>query len=147
MANHNATIAAASAAVPPEKTRVNQNHGRIRFFESTYDAAESGAPASGDTITWGELPVGARVIGHLSELSYGAGTADSTATVGDADDADRYLAAQAITSAGSASLTSGAGGAASYVVTEETKTVTSTIAGAAVGAAQKIALRLAYVLD
>lgn len=147
MANFNAKNAAASVATPPTKVKTQDQHGRIRWFESTFDAAVSGAPQIADTITWGVLPVGAKVIGHLSQLSYSAGTASSTATVGDAGSANRHLAAQAINAAGAAVLTSGAAGVESYVVTEATKTVTSTIAGAAVGASQKIALRIAYVLD
>lgn len=147
MANHNASNAAAKAATPPQRVKANKQHGRIRYFESTFDAAVSGAPGIADTITWGELPVGARVIGHLSQLSFSSGTASSTATVGDAASGNRHLAATSITSAGSASLTSGASGAESFEITEATKTLTSTIAGAAVGASQKIALRVAYVLD
>lgn len=147
MTNFNASIAAAAATNPPTKVKVNQKHGRIRYFEATFDAAVSGAPQIADTITWGDLPVGARVLAHLSELSFSAGTASSTATVGDAASANRHLAATSIASAGSAKLTSNAGGVESYVVTEATKTLTSTIAGAAVGSSQKIALRVAYVLD
>jgi len=147
MANFNANIATAQANTPPVKVKANQFFGRIRYFEGFYDAAVSGAPQIGDTITWGNLPVGARVLAHLSELSFSAGTASSTATVGDAGDADRHLAAASIATAGSAKLTSNAGGVESYEVTEATKTVTSTIAGAAVGSSQKIALRIAFVCD
>ena len=147
MANFNADNAAATAAIPQTRIKTNKQHGSIRYFESTFDAAVSGAPQIADTITWGDLPVGARVLAHLSQLSYGTGTASSTATVGDAGSANRHLAAQAINSAGATTLTSNAAGVASYEVTEATKTLTSTIAGAAVGASQKISLRVAYVLD
>lgn len=147
MTNFNASIAAASAATPPTKVKANQKHGRIRYFESSFDAAVSGAPQIADTITWGDLPVGARVLAHLSEISWGTGTASSTATVGDAGSGNRHLAATAITTAGSAKLTSNASGVESYVVTEATKTLTSTIAGAAVASSQKLSLRVAYVLD
>lgn len=147
MANFNASIAAAKAAQPPKRVKSNQLQGRIRYFEATFDAAVSGAPQTSDTITWGDLPVGARVLSHLSELSWGTGTASSTATVGDAGSGDRHLAATSITTAGSTKLTTNAGGLESYEVTEATKTLTSTIAGAAVGSSQKLALRVAYVLD
>lgn len=147
MSNFNADNAASNAATPQTRIKVNKQHGRIRYFESTFDAAVSGAPQIADTITWGDLPVGARVLAHLSQLSWGTGTASSTATVGDAASANRHLAATAITTAGSAGLTSNAAGVASYEITEATKTLTSTIAGAAVAAAQKVTLRVAYVLD
>ena len=147
MANINASLAAAKAATPPITPKANQSHGSIRFFESTYDQAVNGTANIADTITWGDLPVGARVVSHLSTLSYSAGTASSTATVGDAGSANRHLAAQAITSAGQTTLTTGNSGVAGYEITEATKTLTSTIAGAATAAAQKITLRVAYVLD
>src|SRR3546814_1333259 len=100
MANFNADNAAALASTPPTRVKVNKQHGRIRYFESTFDAAVQGAPAVADTITWGSLPVGARFVGHLSQLNWSTGTASSTLTLGDAADADRHLAATAITTAG-----------------------------------------------
>lgn len=147
MSNFNADNAVASAATPQTRIKVNKQHGRIRYFESSFDAAVSGAPQIADTITWGDLPVGARVISHLSQLSFSAGTSSSTATVGDAGAANRHLTATSITSAGAADLITNAGGVAGYEITEATKTLTSTIAGAAVGSSQKITLRVAYVLD
>lgn len=146
MANINATNAAAKAATPPSRLSTTVAHGRIRYFESTYDQAVHGTAAASDTITWGDLPVGAKVLPHLSQLSWGTGTASSTATVGDAASGNRHLAATAITTAGTADLTS-SGGAPGYVITEATKTLTSTIAGASTASAQKITLRVAYVLD
>src|SRR3546814_18837277 len=100
MANFNADNAAALASTPPTRVKVNKQHGRIRYFESTFDAAVQGAPAVADTITWGSLPVGARFVGHLSQLNWSTGTASSTLTLGDAADADRHLAATAIPTAG-----------------------------------------------
>lgn len=147
MANFNADLAAAKAATPPNRTKANKQHGRLRIFESTYTAPASGTPQIADTITWGDLPVGARVLSHLSTLSYAAGTASSTATVGDAASANRHLSAQAINAAGQTALTTGNSGVASYEIAEATKTLTSTIAGAAVAANQVITLRVVYVLD
>src|SRR3546814_9472382 len=80
MANFNADNAAALASTPPTRVKVNKQHGRIRYFESTFDAAVQGAPAVADTITWGSLPVGARFVGHLSQLNWSTGTASSTLT-------------------------------------------------------------------
>lgn len=148
MANVNATNAAAIATTPPTKVKVNKQHGRIRYFESTYDQAVDGTAAVADTITWGDLPVGARIVNHLSQMNFGTGTAASTATVGDAVDPDRHLAATAINAAGVATLVTGAAsGVAGYEITEATKTISSTIAGAGTAANQKITLRIAYVLD
>ena len=153
MANFNATNAASLAKTPPERVEVNKLHGRIRYFESTYDAAVHGVMAIGDTITWGPLPVGARVVGHLSELNWSTGVASATLTVGDAADADRHLAATAITTAGVAVPKAQSASGATFETSDasgsatDNCTLTSTLAGAATGAAQKITLRVAYVLD
>lgn len=154
MANFNADNATNQAAVPPVKVKVNKQHGRVRFFESTYTAPATGMPAIADTITWGSLPVGARVIGHLSQLRWGTGTASSTLNVGDAASAARHLAATAITTAGSAvPEAASAAGVASFETTDNSDLATnnckliSTIAGAGLAANQALTLRMAYVMD
>lgn len=153
MANFNADNAAAKASTPPTRVKVNKQHGRVRWFESTYTAPASGTPQIADTITWGDLPVGARVIGPLSSLNVSAGTASSTINVGDAASAARHLAATAITSAGNTALANPANGAASFETSDASETATnncrliSTVAGAAIAANQVLTLRVAYVLD
>src|SRR3546814_7478256 len=97
MANFNADNAAALASTPPTRVKVNKQHGRIRYFESTFDAAVQGAPAVADTITSGSLPAGARFVGHLPQLNWSTGTPSSTLTLGDAADPDRHLAVAALT--------------------------------------------------
>jgi hypothetical protein len=83
----------------------NQSGGRIRYAEMQFVAPSSGtAPAIGDKIIWGRLPVKARIIAALSRILYNAGTASCTANLGDQFLATRYLAATAINAAGSTAL-------------------------------------------
>ena len=153
MANFFADNAAATVAVPKGRTKANKQGGRIRWFESTYTAPAAGAPAIADTITFGTLPVGARIIGPLSSLNVSAGTASCTLAIGDAATANRHLAATGITSAGNTLLANPANGAASFETSDASGTATDnctirgTVAGAAVAANQVITLRLAYVTD
>jgi hypothetical protein len=155
MANVNATIKTAQAATPPLRVKTQQMHGRIRYFESTYLAPATGMPAIADTITWGDLPVGARIIGHLSQLNWGTGTASSTLNLGDGASAARHLAATAITTAGVAiPQAATASGVAGFEVSDggatpatNNSTLISTIAGAGLAANQSITLRIAYVMD
>lgn len=153
MANFQADNAAAVAAVPQTRNKTNKQHGRIRWFESTYTAPASSTPQIGDTIEWGSLPLGARVIGPLSSLNCSAGTASSTINVGDAASAARHLAATAITSAGNTALANPANGAASFETSDASSAATnnckllSTVAGAQIAANQVITLRIAYVTD
>lgn len=153
MPNFNADNAAALASTPPTRVKVNKQHGRIRYFESTFDAAVKGAPAIADTITWGSLPLGARVIGHLSELNWSTGTASSTLNLGDAASAARHLAATAITTAGVAVPKAQSASGAVFETSDASSAATnncslvSTVAGAAIKSDQVITLRVAYVLD
>ncbi len=153
MASGLGTIATNNAATPTVRNKVNQLHGRIRFFESTYTVPASNGPAIGETITWGSLPLGARVLGHLSRLRWSAGAASSTLNLGDAASAARHLAATAVTSAGSATPDVAETNGASFEVTDVSTAATnngtliSTVAGANLQAAQVITLRIAYVLD
>lgn len=154
MANFNADLRTNEAATPPVRNKVNKQHGRLRYFEATYTAPATGMPTIADTITWGSLPVGAKVVGHLSQLRWGTGTASSTLNVGDAASAARHLEATAITTAGSAVPdAAAAAGVAGYVTTDGSTAATndctliSTIAGAGLAANQALTLRVAYVCD
>jgi len=153
MATFYADNAANAVAVPPVKTKVNKQHGRLRYMEATYTAPASGTPQVGDVIQWGRVPVGARVVQHLSTLVWSVGTASSTINLGDAAAAARYLGATSIATAGNALVGSPANGAASFEVSDgsgkatDNSMVQSVVAGAAVAANQVITLRLAYVLD
>jgi hypothetical protein len=153
MPNFTADLATNLVAVPQVKNKSTKQSGRIRFFESTYTAPASGAPIIADTIEWGRLPVGARIIPHLSRFDWSTGTASCTINLGDSASAARHLAATAITTAGTVALTTPASGAASFETSDASNTATdntklvSTVAGAAIAVNQVITLRLAYVQD
>ena len=102
MANFSATQAINQAS-PLIKSRVDQSHGRIRFFESLYAAPASGAaPAIADKIIWGTLPIGAVLLTHLAQMAWNTGTASCTLNLGDSCVAAKHLAATAITTTGTA---------------------------------------------
>lgn len=149
----NATRAANTAAIPPIKPKTNLLHGRLRVFESTYTAPATGMPTIADTIVWGDIPVGARILGHLSLLSFGTGTASSTLNLGDAASAARHLAATAIATAGVAIPQAQSASGATFEVTDGSGAATnnskliSTIAGAGLAANQVLTLRVSYVMD
>jgi hypothetical protein len=87
---------------PSVRSRVNRLHGRVRYMHSLFRAPPSGAaPAIADKIIWGKLPVGARILGHMSRMDWTTGTASCTLNLGDQQGAARHLAATAITTAGS----------------------------------------------
>lgn len=88
---------------PTTRMKASRVNGRVRIWESIFKAPSSGtAPAIGDKIIWGKLPVRARILGHLGLLNFNAGTASCTINLGDQFLATRHLAATAINAAGSA---------------------------------------------
>lgn len=98
------TIVNGPAYGQPLVTRLKANklNGRIRLFESFYYAPASGvAPAIADKIIWGKLPLRSRIINTLSVLRFSTGTAACTLNLGDNIVPARYLAATAVTTAGS----------------------------------------------
>ena len=85
------------------RSKVNRQNGRIRYFNAVFRAPASGAaPAIADKIIWGKLPVGARILGHLSRLDFNTGTASSTLNLGDQFVPARHLVATSVTATGSA---------------------------------------------
>ncbi len=151
MASVNADLQSNAVATPPVKSKVNRSHGRVRLFEATVTPAV--AVAIGETITWGSLPKGARVLGHLSKLYFSAGTASSTLNLGDAASAARHLAATAINAAGSAVPEAQSASGAQFETSDDSTAATnnctliSTVAGAAIPIGQVLTLKIAYVLD
>ena len=147
-------------ATPPVRVKVNKLHGRIRFAMGLWPATNP-APAVADIIYFVRLPVGARILGHLSRLSFNAGTVASTMNLGDNVSAARHLAATAINAAGNAtpSVVTESLGVAPYETTDASKDGTGvpsatndcdirgTVAGAAVAVTQTIGLYMAYVHD
>ena len=103
MANFTASIINRAVALPGQKSRTDQSHGRIRIWESLYQAPASGtAPAVGDKIIWGALPLGAALLTHLARLDYTANGAACTVNLGDSCLAAKHLAATSTIAAGSA---------------------------------------------
>jgi hypothetical protein len=151
MANATADIRTNEVATPPVRCKVNRLHGRIRHFEATVTPAV--AVAIGVTITWGSLPLGARVLGHLSKLYFSAGTASSTINLGDAASPARHLAATSVAAAGSAVPEAQSASGAQFETSDASSgatnncTLISTVAGAAVPIGQVLTLKVAYVCD
>lgn len=86
-------------ATPVVKADSSEWHGNIRV---QYDSYEASSLASGSDISVARLPKGAKVydvIVHFDALG-----ASSTVSVGDADDADRFITATSTASAGQMSM-------------------------------------------
>lgn len=75
--------------------------GRLRLLEAVF-VVPAATLQIADKIIWGKLPVKSSLVGHLSKLTFTAGTASSTVNLGDNIAAARYLAATSVASAGSA---------------------------------------------
>lgn len=161
MANWFSTQVTSQNASPPVRVKVNLNHGRIRFACGLFPATNP-APAIADIIYFVRLPVGARILGFMSRLSWNAGTASSTMNLGDNVTVARHLAATAINAAGNAtpSVVTDSLGTAPNETSDGSRDLATgvpsatndcdirgTIAGAAVATTQTIGLYMAYVQD
>lgn len=144
-------------ATPPVRVKVNKLQSRIRYALGIYTAPAVN-PQIADTIAFVRLPKGCRVIGHLAQLNWSAGTAACTLNLGDAASAARHLAATAITAAATATPQAASANGASFETTDESlssgdPTATNncdlrgTVAGAVVAVAQVIALHMAFSQD
>jgi len=135
-----------------------EDSARVRRFFREYVAPASSPPAIADTIYWGTLPRGARILrSNPGSISCGAGTASSTLNVGlratagakTVISATQLSTALDVAAAGQKPLVGGAAyasGVAEAPLTEECD-VYSTVAGAAIAANQRIVLEVLYVLD
>lgn len=85
----------------PLKVKASKLGGRLRLLESFF-VVPAATLAIADKIVWGKLPQKAKLLGHLSKLTFTAGTASSTVNLGDNIVPARYLAATAVNAAGSA---------------------------------------------
>ena len=159
MANWFGTEVTSLNAAPPVRVKVNRLNGRIRYASGLFPATNP-APAIADFIYLVRLPVGARILGWLSQLSWFTGTASETLTVGDTASTARHLAATAATTAGTAipQAVTSATGATAFETTDGTLSsgvpgstnncdIGCLVAGAAVATTQLIALHMAYVQD
>ncbi|MDQ3139987.1 MAG: hypothetical protein M3Q15_04615 [Pseudomonadota bacterium] len=153
MANVQADIKAAQVNTIPTRLRTQSFFGRIRIFEATYTVPATGGPIVGETISWGQLPVGARTLGNMGKLYFSTGAAASTLNLGDAVSAARHLAATAVTTAGNAVPEAANAAGAQFSTSDSSTAVTnncdliSTVAGAALVAGQVITLRFPFVND
>jgi hypothetical protein len=82
------------------RARVNKLQGRLRIIEAVMTLPA--AAVIGDKLIVAKLPLKSRLVGHLSKLQWGAGTAAQTLALGDPQNGARYLAATASNAAGSA---------------------------------------------
>lgn len=151
MPDINANVQAARTAVPFNPVRTTFFGGEVQVLISTVTVPPTGGPAIGEAITWGTLPQGARLL-PISQLYFGAGAASSTLNLGDRAAPARYLAATAVTSAGSANAAAAyAAGALPEVVTvapglaTDQSELRSIVAGANLQAGQVITLVAYYV--
>lgn len=150
MANGNGSLAAARTAFPQTLTKPNLQGGDIQVFVSTYTVPASGGPGIGEYISWGFLPFGARLM-PTTKLYFAAGAASSTLNLGDPVTPARYLAATAVTSAGSAVAEAQYANGALFDVaivkpgdaTDQSE-LRSVVAGAALQAGQVITLVAQY---
>lgn len=119
----------------------NQKEGRVRVFIS--EIVFSGA-LNGDTIQWGKIPAGARLIGgRLIGNANGAGV---TFTLGDTGSTSRFLAATAYNAATTTEVANTYALVAGYEFTAETVLV-SIIGGGNPTNATKLMVILLYVVD
>jgi hypothetical protein len=151
MADGIASVQAARTAVPFNPVKTNQFGGEVQVLISTYTVPAANGPIVGESITWGTLPQGARLLPN-SQLYWSAGAASSTLNLGDRAAAARYLAATAVTTAGSATAAAAyAAGAVPEVLTltpgvaTDQSELRSVVAGAALQAGQTITLVAYYV--
>ncbi len=134
-----------------------EDSARVRRFLREYVAPASSPPAIADTIYWGTLPRGARILrSNPGQISCSAGTSLSTLNVGLRTTKDKTVVSATqlstaldVAAAGQKALVGGAAyanGVAEAPLTEECD-VYSTVAGAAIAANQRIMLEILYVLD
>lgn len=150
MANGNGSLAAARVAYPQTLTKPNLQGGDVQVFISTYTVPASGGPGIGEYISWGFLPFNARLM-PTTRLYFAAGAASSTLNLGDPVTPARYLAATAVTTAGSAVAEAQYANGALFDVlitkpgdATDTSELRSVVAGAALQAGQVITLVAQY---
>lgn len=97
MATFNASLAAARVAFPQTLVKPNAQGADVQVFISTF-TVPAGGLAIADVISWGFLPLGARLMPG-SAVFCAAGTASSTINLGDAVAPARYMAASSAAAA------------------------------------------------
>jgi hypothetical protein len=150
MANQLASVSAARAAIPQTLVAGTQAGGEMFPLFSTLTNPPSGGVAVGENISWGTLPLGARVL--FGYLTFSTGAASCTLNLGDRASPARYVAATSVTTAGTIAINppaSNALGAAGFVTNvsapgqaTDTCEILSVCAGANVNASQTFTLFL-----
>ena len=117
-----------STAEPVEKVIASQSHGRLRV---QYDSYEASSLASGSDISVAKLPAGAIVYDIVVQFD---ALGSATISVGDSADADRYITATSVSSAGQMSMSQeGAIDGFGYENTAETDILLTTGSAAITG--------------
>lgn len=113
-----------------------------------FSVACTAAPSTSDTINFGYVPAGARIVLAVLESTDmdTNGSPSLTINVGDASDADRLFAASTVGQAGTLSSAIAVAGAG-YQYDDATLITGVANANAATGAAGTLYLTLFYVLD
>jgi hypothetical protein len=132
-------------ATPPVNHQPNEGGGRVRIYYDTY--LQGAADGSiGDVIHMKKLPGGARILpGGL--LSWGTGNTNETLAVGITGTADKFLAATAAATAGTAALAAHLASGGTYETPDAGIEVIVTNATAAIKAAQRVTVHIPYVID
>ena len=127
--------------VPPERAEVGDVGGRVRVFNEKVTLA---AQASGDTITVGLLPAGARVLYGIiySTVTFGA---TATIAISKAGATGKYRAAAVFTAVDTPTLFGITADAGEKLTAAETVIVT--IAAAALPGSGTFRVMLFYTLD
>ncbi len=153
MPNINASISAARAALPQQNVRGNLQGGDTQIFVSTVTIPPTGGPVVGEHISWGFLPMGARIMPN-ARIFISAGAASSTINLGDPVAPARYMAATSATTAGSllaeAQYANGALTEVDVVapgMANDRSELRSTVAGAALQPGQVLTLVLEYATN
>jgi len=139
-----ATYSATNYARKPVASHGLAGDLKAAFFEVSCTAA----PSTSDTINFGYLPAGARVISAVLESTDMDTNATPTLTinVGDSGDADRLFAASTVGQTGALSTATAVTGAG-YKYDTETLITGVAQANAATGAAGTLYLSLLYVVE
>lgn len=130
-------------------TKPVPSHGLANACKSVhFEVAFSAAPSTSDTINFGYVPAGARVVLAVLESTDmdTNGSPTLTLNVGDSGDADRLFAASTVGQAGTLSSAIAVAGAG-YKYDSETLITGVANANAATGAAGTLYLTLFYVQD
>lgn len=153
MSNGNASLAAARANLPQQLVKGNAQDGEARVIVSTYTVPATGGPGIGEYISWGFLPLNARLLPG-AKVYNSAGAAGSTINLGDPVNTARYMAATAVTAAGAAAAEAQYAAGALFEVTvakagdpTDLSELRSVVAGAALQAGQVLTLVGTYVTN